>query len=118
MLTAELAYLFRHGLMRDAAYELQLPGDRAKLHELSFYLIEAAHGGRAPEPWPLDEPDQPKFEGHSTDEVAAELAFHAELALAGFEQEHPELAENEKLYLRRAAEYTEHQLQVQASIDA
>lgn len=28
---AELAYLFRHALLRDAAYQLQLPGDRARL---------------------------------------------------------------------------------------
>lgn len=47
-MNAEDAYLFRHALMRDAAYQMQMPGDRAKLHELAVYLIEAATGGRPP----------------------------------------------------------------------
>ena len=38
---AETAYFFRHALTRDAAYQLQLPGDRAKLHALAFHLIES-----------------------------------------------------------------------------
>ncbi|MBZ0135996.1 MAG: tetratricopeptide repeat protein [Planctomycetes bacterium] len=79
---AETAYLFRHALLRDAAYQMQMPGDRAKLHELAFYLIEEAFGGRPPEPPPLDAVESPKFEPHSTDGVAAELAEHARLALA------------------------------------
>ena len=32
---AEAAYLFRHALVRDAAYELQPPGEREGLHELA-----------------------------------------------------------------------------------
>ncbi|KAF0240456.1 MAG: hypothetical protein FD180_4929, partial [Planctomycetota bacterium] len=39
-LTAEKTYLFRHALLRDAAYQLQLPGDRARLHALAFAVIE------------------------------------------------------------------------------
>ncbi|MBI2923414.1 MAG: hypothetical protein HYY18_20340, partial [Planctomycetes bacterium] len=39
--SAELAYVFRHALVRDAAYHLQMPGDRARLHGLAFALIEA-----------------------------------------------------------------------------
>ena len=50
---AEDTYLFRHALLRDAAHQMQMPGDRAKLHELAFYLIEEAFGGRAPEPPPV-----------------------------------------------------------------
>ncbi|NUN50659.1 MAG: hypothetical protein HUU15_17750, partial [Candidatus Brocadiae bacterium] len=44
----ESAYLFRHALARDAAYHLQLPGERARLHGLAFAVIESACGGRAP----------------------------------------------------------------------
>ncbi|KAF0246286.1 MAG: hypothetical protein FD180_774, partial [Planctomycetota bacterium] len=57
MNSAETAYLFRHALMRDAAYQLQLPGDRARLHGLAFALIEGFCGGRPPEPPPLDAAD-------------------------------------------------------------
>ncbi|KAF0247056.1 MAG: hypothetical protein FD180_173, partial [Planctomycetota bacterium] len=38
---AETAYLFRHALLRDAAYQLQLPGDRARLHGIALRAIEA-----------------------------------------------------------------------------
>ncbi len=39
--TAETAYLFRHALLRDAAYELQLPKARARLHLLAADILEA-----------------------------------------------------------------------------
>lgn len=42
MTSAEQAYLFRHSLLRDAAYQLQLPSDRANLHAIAFELIEQA----------------------------------------------------------------------------
>ena len=42
---AERAYLFRHALLRDAAYQLQLPGDRARLHAVAFEAIEELAGG-------------------------------------------------------------------------
>lgn len=38
---AEQAYLFRHALVRDAAYELQPPGTRATLHGMVIEIIEA-----------------------------------------------------------------------------
>ncbi|MCC6466217.1 MAG: hypothetical protein IT463_12830 [Planctomycetes bacterium] len=79
---AELAYLFRHALLRDAAYQVQMPSDRARLHELAFYLIEDVFGGRAPEPPPLDAIDPPKMQPHPTDAVAEEPAWHARRALA------------------------------------
>lgn len=44
---AEAAYLFRHALLRDAAYQLQLPADRAALHALALEIIEGLYGGNA-----------------------------------------------------------------------
>lgn len=41
VLATETAYLFRHVLLRDAAYQLQPPADRAGLHLLAIELIEA-----------------------------------------------------------------------------
>lgn len=55
-----LDYLFRHALLRDAAYDLQLPADRARLHGLALRLIERMH----PE--------------STRDSLAAELAEHAQ----------------------------------------
>lgn len=98
--SAETAYLFRHALLRDAAYSLQLPSDRARLHELAFYLIEQAFGGRAPEPPPLESIDPPSREPHPTDPIADELVQHIRLAADN--------ATNHALllrYLRRAAEW-------------
>lgn len=40
MPSAESAYLFRHALLRDAAYQLQLPGDRVRLHALAVQSLE------------------------------------------------------------------------------
>ncbi|KAF0240627.1 MAG: hypothetical protein FD180_4842 [Planctomycetota bacterium] len=39
-MNSETAYLLRHALLRDGAYQLQLPGDRARLHRLAFKAIE------------------------------------------------------------------------------
>ncbi len=41
---AETVYLFRHALMRDAAYQLQLPGSRARLHGLALDIMEDLAG--------------------------------------------------------------------------
>jgi len=60
-LSAETVYLFRHALLREGAYQLQLPADRAALHALSLELIEAVLGDHA-------------------DEAATELARHARFA--------------------------------------
>lgn len=98
-LAAETAYLFRHALLRDAAYELQPPTDRARLHALALQLIELLHGGPAPDPGP------PAFGGlkppaaHATDAVSLDLARHAELA-AGADARYEQSA---ALYLHRAA---------------
>lgn len=61
---AELAYLFRHALLRDAAYELQPPRDRGRLHALALDVIEQLFEGREAE----------------LDVMASELVRHAELA--------------------------------------
>jgi tetratricopeptide (TPR) repeat protein len=99
---AESAYLFRHALLRDAAYQLQLPSDRAKLHALAFETIEAIHGGRAPDPPPLDGAIDAPFKPHPIDECAEELADHIQLAPRNARQ-----AALCRLYLRRAAETAE-----------
>lgn len=41
---AELAYVFRHALLREAAYQLQMPADRARLHALVVEIIEPTLG--------------------------------------------------------------------------
>lgn len=64
---AEQAYLFRHALLRDAAYELQPPGDRARLHNLALEILELV----------LDEAARA--------ELALELAGHARGAAQGAE---------------------------------
>ncbi|MBE7493259.1 MAG: tetratricopeptide repeat protein, partial [Planctomycetes bacterium] len=122
MSSAETAYLFRHALLREAAYDLQLPTDRARLHGLTFFLIEQAFGGRAPEPPPLDAVDPPPCPEHGTDLVAAELAYHARQALGvrdlGPQDEASTLATLYQLYLHRAAEYLERVFRPQASVQA
>lgn len=40
---SELRYLFRHALLRDAAYEMQLRSQRRSLHELAAEAIEQFH---------------------------------------------------------------------------
>lgn len=102
MMDAELAYLFRHGLIRDAAYELQTPSTRAALHELALQLLESVLGG-APA-W--HDPDKP-LARHATDPYADELAFHAKAAQSGGSIADQALAKSEALYLWRAAAYAE-----------
>ncbi len=95
---AETAYLFRHALVREAAYELQPPGERAALHALALAIIEELCGG-APE---IESPRwSDRFEPHATDPYALELAEHAELA---GEQASGRAA----LYLYRAAKIESH----------
>jgi len=99
-MNAELAYLFRHALLRDAAYQLQLPGGRTRLHGLAFEAIEAMAGGRPAELSPLGEAAPAPFREHATDAFAEDLARHAHIAQA-WVAKWPNAA---KLYLRRAAE--------------
>lgn len=78
---AEGVYLFAHAILRDAAYEIQLPGDRARLHELAVLGIERLYGGRPPESSPEEAVDSSRFKAHRTDPVAEILAHHAFLAI-------------------------------------
>jgi len=96
--SAETAYLFRHALLRDAAYQLQLPGDRARLHGLAFALIEDLFGGRPPELRLLAAGEEAPFAPHATDAFGRELAAHARLSQSGEAGR-----EAARLYLLRAA---------------
>lgn len=107
MSSAETAYLFRHALLRDAAYQLQLPGDRARLHALAFHAIEALAGGRPQEPAPLGEEDGPSLDSHATDPFAQDLAEHARLAADTELRKSRELGSARRIYLRRAASLAE-----------
>ncbi|MBI2922018.1 MAG: tetratricopeptide repeat protein [Planctomycetes bacterium] len=112
MTSAEVAYLFRHAVLRDAAYQLQLPGDRARLHGLAFALIEALFGGRAPEPPRLDAGNAVPVPPHEADAVAAELADQARAARqAAVGAESEAFLAAERLYLRRAAHFLERRFQ-------
>lgn len=62
MTTAEQAYIFRHAVVRDAAYNLHLPSERSELHRLVIACIGTAVGDGA---------------------IAAELAEHAMYAQDG-----------------------------------
>lgn len=60
---AEKAYLFRHALVRQAAYQLQTPLQRAQVHRLALAILE-------------------QMPGLNLRAMANELAEHAEAALA------------------------------------
>lgn len=81
-MNAETAYLFTHALLRDAAYQLQLPGVRAKLHLLAAELLEHL-----------------LFPNDAT--VAVEIAEH--LRHAGDHLDLPGMAERERRFLELAA---------------
>lgn len=90
---AETAYVFRHALYRDAAYQLQPPADRAGLHELALELIEAL----------LQHPGMAGQRGA----VSAELADHALAARQDLPDRRrcEQLARREAAYLHAAADY-------------
>jgi len=114
MNSAETVYLFRHALLRDAAYQLQLPGDRARLHGLAFAVIEALCGGRAPEPPSLENRSVREIPPWAGDGSAFELAEQARLAAEGGDGgEFPALR---ILYLRRAAEYAQRHFQAEDAL--
>lgn len=101
---AETAYLFRHALLREVAYRLQLPGDRARAHARALAAMEELSGGR-PREESLARPMVP----HATDAFAAELAEHAKRAGAP--------AGTEALYLRRAALLLSRRFQYAPALD-
>jgi tetratricopeptide (TPR) repeat protein len=82
---AEVAYLFQHALVRDAAYELQPPGERAGLHELAAGVLELLPGAEGA--------------------LAGEIARH--LAQARGETGQRGLLEREERFTRLAALHAE-----------
>lgn len=104
--SAENAYLFRHAVLRDAAYQLQPPADRARLHRLALDSLEGFMGGRPPECGVGLEDGT--FASHPCDPIAMQLADHAGLAQTDT-VEATVLVALRGLYLHRAAEYAEQQ---------
>lgn len=98
---AETAYLFRHALLRDAAYQLQLPGDRARLHALAIDIIESVLGASAPDAHGEDEPEL-----HVVDPYALELMDHAAVSAREGSSAH---SMRELDYLYRAAKWAHRQ---------
>ena len=74
--SAETAYLFRHTMLRDTAYELQLPTVRARLHTIVLQIFERMYGG-APPAAVFKLGEDLEAEPHPLDPLAAELAEHA-----------------------------------------
>lgn len=73
--------------MRDAAYQLQMPADRARLHALALDLLEQFYGSEL---------------GHRSD-LAEELALHARWAQQGAGAELASLMARELRHLKSAA---------------
>ena len=98
---AETAYLFRHALVRDAAYELQPVTDRALLHGLAVDVLEDRFGG-TPE---IESPHWlAPLRAHESDSYALELARHARLASVAVSGTAGKLLlRKSAIYLRRAA---------------
>ncbi|MBZ0135252.1 MAG: tetratricopeptide repeat protein [Planctomycetes bacterium] len=83
-MNAETAYIFRHVVLRDALYQLMLPGVRARLHELVVDVAEAQPHLRMP---------------------SHEVAAHARAAQEDNEpSDVAKLREREAAWLRRAVE--------------
>jgi len=86
-LPAEQIYLFRHALLRQAAYQLQPPLQRARIHELALEILESIPDLNVPA-------------------LALELAEHAEAAQAGADPARGrELAEKHTRYLAAGADH-------------
>lgn len=101
--SAEQAYLFRHALLRDAAYDLHLPAERARLHTRVIEILEGMHGG----PPPDSDPDAV----HAADAISAELAMHARASRTSTGRNSTIIRKKEAVYLRRAALHAMRQYQ-------
>lgn len=97
--SAEFVYLFRHASLRDAAYQLHMPSERARLHELALECIEAT----LPET--------------SLDAMALELADHARDAQTGVTRLNDTLARRELAWLQRAVAFAEREYQNESAAD-
>lgn len=98
---AESAYLFRHALLRDAAYELQMPADRSRLHEHAMEILQSGH----------EVPAADSAGAHPLDAACAELARHARAARLSPGGNTAALIGRETLFLRRAAAHAMRQYQ-------
>lgn len=112
---AEIAYFFRLPLLRDAAYQLQVPSDRARLHRLALEITETMFGGRPPEPQP-DQWGDLNGQPHTTDPYALDLAEHARGVRIWAGDDDGSLLARELLYLRRGAEYSGAQFDNDAAV--
>lgn len=83
--TAEHAYLFRHAVVRDAAYSLQVPSERAELHGFALEILEAI----------------PQLNRRA---LGLELAEHARMAQASGRDE-ARFANAEREYLKLGADH-------------
>ncbi|MCC7509322.1 MAG: tetratricopeptide repeat protein [Planctomycetes bacterium] len=87
-LSAETAYLFRHAVVRDAAYQLQPPAARGVLHLAALQVLEL-----------LVPP------GAAGDSWALEMAAHAAAAQSASGADLPALQRRELTWLARAASH-------------
>lgn len=99
-LTAESVYLFRHAVMRDAAYQLVLPSQRGRLHRVALEALEDVT------------PD------HARDAIALELAQHAEVASTSRATNSAQHAAKALHYLLRAGEHLERNFDLVGATDA
>ncbi|MBX3461304.1 MAG: tetratricopeptide repeat protein [Planctomycetes bacterium] len=99
-LDAETAYLFRHALLRDAAYQLQPPADRAGLHKTALEVLT---------------PLVP--EGADGDGWALELAEHAQRASLAPGADAEALGRTELNWLMRAASHEQRQWHNRKAVD-
>jgi len=86
---SEIRYIFRHALLRDAAYNMQMQARRQELHALAVEALESVFAGQIEEHY-------------------GELAWHAEQAC---------LTEKACFYLRRAGEVAQEAYQNNPAID-
>ncbi|MBI2923071.1 MAG: hypothetical protein HYY18_18610 [Planctomycetes bacterium] len=117
VITAENAYFFRHAVLRDAAYQLQMPGERSQLHRLALEAIEALCGGRPPELPLAAEPGGCEAVAHASDPFAEELAEHGRRAEAPGAEAGPVRAAR-RIYLKRAAELAERSFRLEPAFRA
>jgi tetratricopeptide (TPR) repeat protein len=95
-MSRELAYVFRHQLLRDAAYELLVPSARAQLHRQALDSFE-------------------KLFPQDLDRHAEELADHATAAILQGDTSRA-VQEQEYKYLQLAAEYNASQYRLDAEL--
>ena len=96
--SAEQAYLFRHAVVRDAAYDLQLPSERAQLHGLALDVLESLPGVNQPS-------------------AGLELAHHARWAREGA-RDAERYAEAERRHLRAGGDFARFNYDYVAALDA